>query len=167
MTRETDINPHGLPTQQALLYAGYSRGYESKFHGLCVDDAGHVLECDAATAFMSMARAAELDGIKLKINSAFRSHDEQKVLYERYQRRLTEWQDTPVSERGPKPAIAAPPGYSNHQSGIAVDIDTGGPSYGPIDKWLEANAGQFGFTRTVSSEPWHFEFITNGLYAVG
>lgn len=60
----------------------------------------------------------------------------------------------------------APPGHSNHGSGIAVDFNTGGrKNFGPLREqnyiWLAKNAHKFGFIRTVSSEEWHFEYLPN------
>jgi peptidoglycan hydrolase CwlO-like protein len=53
----------------------------------------------------------------------------------------------------------ARPGYSMHEQGLAVDLQSNGsfinsrsnPAFG----WLAANAGRFGFTN-LPSEPWHW-----------
>lgn len=103
----------------------------------------HWLRADAAEAFRSMKAAAAADGIDLGLNSAFRSHDEQKDLYAKY-----------LNGTG---NLAARPGYSNHEGGIAVDIPTGGTGTA-VYRWLADNAGNFGFVRTVPSEPWHWEY---------
>lgn len=77
---------------------------------------------------------------RLRINSGFRTYDQQRTLYERYLR-----------GEGP---VAAAPGHSQHERGLAADL-------GPASEysWLASNAGRFGLQRTVSSEPWHFEPI--------
>jgi hypothetical protein len=49
--------------------------------------------------------------------------------------------------------LAAKPGYSNHQSGRALDLS--------VSSWLVNNAARFGFKRTVPSEAWHYEFFGN------
>jgi D-alanyl-D-alanine carboxypeptidase len=75
--------------------------------------------------------------------SGHRSWARQKYLYRLYRKGL-----------GPR---AARPGRSNHQRGTAVDIavrNTTTLTY----EWLAANACRFGFRRTVSSEPWHWEY---------
>lgn len=68
----------------------------------------------------------------------------------------------------------APPGLSNHGSGIAIDLNTGGrdnfsPLNSPIYVWLVQNSHRFGFIRTVGSEEWHYEYLPqlakNGPYA--
>jgi hypothetical protein len=52
--------------------------------------------------------------------------------------------------------LAAKPGYSNHQSGSALDLNTSAPG---VYAWLSKNAGKFGFKRTVPSEAWHWEYL--------
>jgi len=51
--------------------------------------------------------------------------------------------------------VAAAPGYSNHQSGLALDLNT---SEGSVYDWLSAHGGTYGFARTVASERWHWEY---------
>jgi LAS superfamily LD-carboxypeptidase LdcB len=72
-------------------------------------------------------------------------------------------------------AATAPPGHSNHGSGIAADFNTGGrKNFSPLKEqnyiWLAKNAHKYGFVRTVSSEEWHFEYrpdvSAQGPYAI-
>lgn len=97
--------------------------------------------------FVAMAEAARADGIILGVNSGFRSYPEQKHLYEGRQKGL------------PGFAPANPPGRSNHQNGIAFDIDVNGGGSNPTYVWLSKNATRFGFLRTVRKEPWHWEYL--------
>jgi LAS superfamily LD-carboxypeptidase LdcB len=79
------------------------------------------------------------------MNSGFRSYPEQKFLWDGYQRKL------------PGFNLAAKPGISNHQSGIAFDLDVaGGPGNQTYD-WLAKRGPAFGFFRTVNKEFWHWE----------
>ena len=63
----------------------------------------------------------------------------------------------------------APPGISNHGSGIAIDLNTGSrkspKKIGKLQpenyKWLVKNSWKFGFIRAVSSEEWHYEYWPN------
>ena len=89
-------------------------------------------------AFLRMQRAANNAGVGLSLTSGFRSYAEQSYLYDCY-----------LSGKCNGGNLAARPGYSNHQSGTAVDVST--------SSWLAANAKSFGFVRTVPSEPWHYE----------
>jgi predicted acetyltransferase len=69
--------------------------------------------------------------------------------------------------------VSAPPGYSEHHSGRAIDLTTDGVQ--PLEqefehtnafRWLSANAGRFGFTLSFppsnrygyAYEPWHWYF---------
>ncbi len=100
-----------------------------------------------AEAFLAMVAAARADHITLGINSGFRTYAKQKELHDGF-----------VAHRpGFNPANS--PGFSNHQNGIAFDLDVGGGGSNPVYVWLTKNATRFGFLRTVSREVWHWEFL--------
>jgi len=90
-------------------------------------------------AFLKMQKAAHAAGVSLAINSGFRTMAEQQHLYGCY-----------VNGNCNNGNLAAKPGYSNHQSGPALDLTT--------SSWLAKNAGKYGFIRTVPSEAWHYEY---------
>ncbi|MDY7225272.1 M15 family metallopeptidase [Hyalangium rubrum] len=104
---------------------------------------GKRLRHDAAAAFGRMYTEARAEGVRLWVISGHRSWRQQRYLYRLYRKGL-----------GPR---AARPGRSNHQRGTAVDVSVGDEST-PTYEWLAANACRFGFKRTVSSEPWHWEY---------
>jgi peptidoglycan hydrolase-like protein with peptidoglycan-binding domain len=104
---------------------------------------GKEMRSDAAAAFNRMHAAARAAGINITVNSGFRSMEQQRALYRAY-----------LNGTG---NLAAKPGFSNHQGGIAVDMNVGGTGTSTY-RWLAANAKNFGFVRTVPSEPWHWEF---------
>lgn len=110
---------------------------------------GFFLRKDAAAAFVQMRSAANSDGVSLKVESAFRTMAEQTTLYNSFKQGTGN--------------LAATPGYSNHQSGVAVDITVGGSFASAEYQWLAQNAGAYGFVNTGASfsaqrEPWHWEF---------
>lgn len=117
---------------------GYSRGTPTQICVVTVD--GKLVEYRTAEAFQAMRAAAARDGVRITIVSGYRTMDQQRYLYNLY-----------LSGRG---NLAARPGYSNHQSGLALDLNT---SSGGVYSWLNNNASRFGFRRTVPSEPWHWE----------
>jgi hypothetical protein len=90
-------------------------------------------------AFLKMQAAANAEGVRLSLTSGFRTMAEQKHLYDCYLNRSCN-----------NGNLAARPGYSNHQSGLALDVST--------SSWLTHNASKFGFVRTVSQESWHYEY---------
>lgn len=96
--------------------------------------------------YLDMVAAAASEGVKVAINSAFRSYREQEALYDGYVRRL------------PGYNTAAKPGTSQHQNGVAFDIQVAGGAGDPCYDWLTRNAPRHGFVRTVNREPWHWEY---------
>lgn len=96
--------------------------------------------------FLAMVAAARAAGCELRLNSGFRTFAEQKNLHDGFTRGL------------PGFNLAARPGRSNHQSGIAVDLDVKPGEGNPNYAWLKREATSFGFVRTVASEAWHWEF---------
>lgn len=136
---------------------GYHNGQPLWLDLDIIDDAGHLLRIDAALSFRLMCDAAAKDGIALHVNTAFRDAAEQRKLYTEYESAL---------RAGQSHALVAKPGFSNHQSGIAVDINRAHDDAadgkidgtGPTDRWLAVNAAGYGFYRTIPSEPWHWEF---------
>jgi LAS superfamily LD-carboxypeptidase LdcB len=121
---------------------GYRNGKRIELQVTDVD--GVYVEVKTATAFVAMRDAAAEDGVELVVWSGFRSNERQKELYD----------DWKAGYGNP----AAKPGYSNHQSGRAIDINLLGvppETYA----WLLKHAGRFGFKRTVPKEPWHWELV--------
>ena len=104
---------------------------------------GKLMRRDAAEAFSRMHAAAARAGVQLQVNSGFRTMQEQEALYAAY-----------VAGTG---NLAAKPGHSNHQGGIAVDVESEGGTNAAY-RWLEQNGARYGFKRTVPSEPWHWEY---------
>jgi D-alanyl-D-alanine carboxypeptidase len=117
----------------------------------------------AASAWKSMRESAGADSAQLLLVSGYRSFAEQAAIVER------------KLERGlaldAVLAGIAPPGYSEHHSGRAVDIATPGTppltesfENTPAYAWLCANAARFAFTLSFPRdnpygycfEPWHW-----------
>lgn len=110
---------------------------------------GLLMEVHLADQWEKMRRAAAAEGIKLVANSGFRRMGEQVRLFAE-------------SLLPGATFLAAKPGFSNHQSGTAIDIDTGGGVGSKTHNWLLANSERFGFRNTglkfSKPEPWHFDF---------
>lgn len=103
------------------------------------------LEIEAALVFSWMATEAEEEGVQLRVRSGFRTFQEQRWLWRCFQT---------CSCNGCR--RAAPPGYSSHETGRAVDLDVRNRR---VRSWLRRHAERFGFVGTVKSEPWHFEYF--------
>ncbi len=123
--------------------AGYVSGKETAIVVVTVD--GKPVQRDTANAYYLMAKAAAADGVQLYVVSGFRTMAQQQYLYNCYQT---------CSCNGCN--LAALPGYSNHQSGKALDLNT---SAAGVYGWLDKHGAAFGFHRTVPSEAWHWEYL--------
>lgn len=127
------------------------------------------LQPTAAAQFNAMLDAAWADGVRLAPISGFRTIAQQEELFFEVK-----------AQRGQSPAkraeVSAPPGYSEHHTGYAVDVvDLDYPDADlsesfantPGFAWLEDNAAYYGFELSfpedneqgVSYEPWHWRFV--------
>lgn len=138
---------------QSAQSSGYSlAGMGSGGNGAGGARGQYGLTVPAAAAFNKMSQAyAQRWGGGLTVNSGGRTFQEQQVAYQKY------------LNGGP---LAAKPGTSLHESGIAVDI--GGPitnSGSSQHAWLRQNAAQFGWYWVGQryGEPWHWEYHPGGV----
>lgn len=118
--------------------------------------------------------AAKQAGHDLQIGSGFRSHDLQKMYYDNYSRSYGQAEADKFS---------AKPGYSEHQTGLVMDLATtdhqcyleecfGDTAAG---KWLADHAHEYGFILRYPRgknnitdfiyEPWHFRYVGKELAA--
>jgi hypothetical protein len=137
-----EIDPDNLnQTASCHRVTGYRSG---RAFSLCVTTIdGKYVEVNTARAYLRMRKAARRSGVHLYIASGFRSMAAQRYLYHCYK--------TKACNGG---NLAAVPGYSNHQSGHALDLNT---SAGGVYSWLANHGHSYGFRRTVPSEKWHWE----------
>jgi len=120
----------------------------------------------AADAWARMKVAAANAGIDLQLVSAYRSIGYQTNILKK---KLSEGQSLKRILR-----VSAPPGYSEHHSGRAIDLTTHGCK--PLEEdfaktraydWLRANARFFGFRESypknnrhqLAWEPWHWYYF--------
>lgn len=127
---------------------GYVSG--SPFEITVVHVDGKAVEVATANAYYVMQAAALADGIDLNIVSGFRTMASQTYLYNCY-----------INCNCNNCNLAATPGYSNHQSGHALDLNTGGWNTARYN-WLINNGATYGFSATVPSEHWHWEWWGGG-----
>lgn len=132
---------------------------------------GKLVELRTAAAFERLAEAAAKDKEKLNIDvvSGWRNNIEQTRLW---------W----MLILGERTAAVGNPTFSNHQNGIALDLTVGEGDRlmivggekklnkrgkctncvvirdNPIYRWMAEHAQEYGFVRTVPSEPWHWEY---------
>jgi D-alanyl-D-alanine carboxypeptidase len=129
---------------------------------------GLELQRDAADALVAMRSAAAADGVDLVVLSGYRSIALQKHLFfdvgsERNQS---------AEQRA---RVSAPPGFSEHSTGYALDIGDGRSPGTNLSQsfeataafaWLVQNANRYHFNLSfpagnpqgVNYEPWHWRF---------
>ncbi len=140
---QVQLEPEDLAAVKSCHRAtAYRRGRASTICITQVD--GKWVEVNTATKFLAMRTAARRAGVSIKVLSGFRTMAQQRYLYGCYK--------TKKCNNG---NLAAPPGYSNHQSGTALDLNT--TAGRGVYTWLANHARAYGFRRTVPSEKWHWE----------
>lgn len=119
---------------------------------------------DAMKDFVAAARA---QGLSVYLSSGYRSYDEQNYLYQRK-----------VSQYGEEQAkkIVAPPGTSEHQTGLACDITDKYYEFKDsslentaLYQWMSQHCQEYGFivrypkdkedVTGIIYEPWHFRYV--------
>lgn len=120
----------------------------------------------AQTALNEMINGAKTEGINLFMKSGFRSYSTQETLYNNY-----------VARDGVAEAdrYSARPGHSEHQTGLAFDLNSLEQSFGETKegKWLEENCWKYGFIirypknkESITGymyEPWHVRYLGKDL----
>ena len=123
----------------------------------------------AAAAYREMSEAAQAAGITLALLSGFRTEDDQDYLFFDIKKARNQAVQT-------RAEVSAPPNYSEHHTGYAIDIgDATRPETHlsesfettPAFAWLQANAARYSFelsfpqnnVQGVSYEPWHWRFV--------
>lgn len=127
---------------------------------------------EAATALEAMFSDAAQEGIHLILASGYRSYNFQQSLYSRYTRELGQAAADTQSAR---------PGYSEHQTGWAIDVGATSRQceieqcFGTMreGQWVADNAYKYGFviryaqgTENVTGyiyEPWHLRYVGKPL----
>ncbi len=120
--------------------------------------------------------AAGFTNSNLAIRSTYREYANQAYLFEYYTQRELTRDPSLTREEAEKIVLtfSTRPGTSEHQSGLAVDMDTTGTlvtdfQYTAEYKWLSENAWKFGFIlrfpdgkmdiTTIQFEPWHYRYV--------
>ncbi|AGY60668.1 D-alanyl-D-alanine carboxypeptidase [Gloeobacter kilaueensis JS1] len=157
-------------TTNSNTLLGHHRFKQAAIADLTLID-GHrniYLHRSAAGPYRQMVRAAAASGVHLVALSGFRGERHQQELYLRQLGR--------AGTADAATLINAPPGYSEHHTGYALDLGDGDQAGANVQprfertaafRWLTANARKFGFELSfprhnpggVSYEPWHWRFV--------
>lgn len=122
-------------------------------------------------ALQEMFDAARTEGLSLIVVAGYRTSDEQQqLLTQKIEEYQNEGYSTGMANELAKKWVAVP-GTSEHQLGIAVDInaDTTRSSNDAVYDWLANHSYKFGFIKRypenktkitgVINEPWHYRYV--------
>lgn len=119
--------------------------------------------------FKLLASDAAAIGLNIYASTCYRSYAFQNILYSNYVKR----DGIEAAEK-----YSARPGYSEHQTGLSVDVNTvnNAFSYTLESKWLNDNCHRYGFIIRYPQnkenitgyqyEPWHLRYVGNELAKV-
>ena len=124
---------------------------------------------EAAAALEALFAGAAEDGLTLYATSGYRSYSTQKAIFERKLDRMSEKQAN---------LSVAKPGYSEHQTGLAMDIEgettkgtglTEAFGESPEGIWAAKHCAEYGFIVRFTAEKqkltgfvaesWHFRYV--------
>ncbi len=169
--------PHQDPTDLLILVNKYNRSPSVPFTLVKPDVAptspskanNIYMRPEAAAALEDLFEAAAKDGLTLYATSGFRSYATQKAIFDRKLETM--------SERSANASVAKA-GYSEHQTGLAMDIEgettlgtglTAEFGESPEGIWVAENCADYGFiirypkgkTKITGYiyEPWHLRYV--------
>ncbi len=121
------------------------------------------LEKNACDAFVRMAEQAIEADVHLLVHSGYRSVRYQRVIFNKLMKQGRTWEDLV--------RYVAPPGYSEHMLGRAVDLYPSNWKFAETNEfqWLQENGSRFGFFETYPEkndagfpwESWHWNYVGN------
>lgn len=148
----------GIPTVDGIIIANKSYPLPSSYNP--------GLSPTAKIAFDNLVGGARSAGYNIYLVSGFRSYSSQYSIYNNYVAR---------DGRALADTYSARPGYSEHQTGLAIDVNNLVREFGnyPEGKWLANNCQHYGFIIRYPNgkdnitgymyEPWHIRYVGKEL----
>ena len=134
------------------------------------------LQTVACNAFLELQKAAAAENVTVWMQSGYRSVSYQKKLYDNKTQYYRNKGLSEAAAREKAAAIVNPPGCSEHNCGLAADLNS--PEHTTLDtgfadtaafRWLCENAEQYGFilrypkeaesVTGITYEPWHWRYV--------
>lgn len=134
----------------------------NKTYALPSDYAPGGLTAQTQTAFNKLVLGAAADGLNIYMISGYRSYEKQQKTY-------LGWCNTYGTQQADR--ISARPGFSEHQLGMAIDVNSLYESFENTaeGKWLAEHCWEYGFIirypkgkesyTGYSYEPWHIRYL--------
>ena len=134
------------------------------------------LQTVACNAFLELQKAAAAENVTVWMQSGYRSVSYQTNLYEKKTNYYMQQGYDDAKAKEMAAAIVNPPGYSEHNCGLAADLNS--PEHTGLDegfentaafRWLCQHAGEYGFIlrypkgaeekTEITYEPWHWRYV--------
>lgn len=134
----------------------------NKTYGLPADYNPGGLTAETYSAFQELVQGAANDNINIYLSSGFRSYELQSQIYNNY---------CNTYGQASADTFSARPGYSEHQSGLAIDVNIIDDSFigTPEAVWIENHCEEYGFILRYPPgkqeitgykyEPWHIRYV--------
>ncbi len=154
-----NVLPTDFSVETGLITPAYARDQGMSFDARAVGDLNDMLA------------AANRDGVNLLVISCFRTLNKQTNLYNA---EVQKWLNRGYSEENAKAkagTIVAVPGTSDHNLGLAVDLNSVEESFENTRQftWLQEHAAEYGFVMRypkhkqevtkIIYEPWHYRYV--------
>lgn len=123
------------------------------------------LQEEAVTNYVRMARSMKENGLSIIVNSSYRTYEEQEKIYNSFYKQYGEEYAEEYSAHA---------GYSEHETGLAVDIDTYRSTSASFEEseeftWLKEHCYEYGYILRYPEglekitgylyEPWHYRYV--------
>ena len=134
------------------------------------------LQTVACNAFLELQKAAAAENVTVWMQSGYRSVSYQTNLYEKKTNYYKQQGYDDAKAKEMAAAVVNPPGYSEHNCGLAADLNS--PEHTGLDegfentaafRWLCQHAGENGFIlrypkgaeekTEITYEPWHWRYV--------
>ena len=134
------------------------------------------LQTVACNAFLELQKAAAAENVTVWMQSGYRSVSYQTSLYEKKTNYYKQQGYDDAKAKKMAAAVVNPPGYSEHNCGLAADLNS--PEHTGLDegfentaafRWLCQHAGEYGFIlrypkgaeekTEITYEPWHWRYV--------
>lgn len=159
----TQTTTSGVTAQSTGSSPTYIQGVliANKTYGLPSDYAPG-LDSTTESQFNTLSAAAAQEGLNIWLASGYRSYDYQSRIYNNYAN---------LYGSSTADTFSARPGYSEHQTGLAIDVNSIDDSFANTEeaKWLAAHAHEYGFIirypkgkESITGykyEPWHIRYL--------
>lgn len=132
---------------------------------------GQSVDTRIYAALQQLFAAARANGLYPVVASGYRTAQKQQSLMDQKISSFEEKGDSPAAAKTAAEAWVAIPGTSEHQLGLAVDINADGihSTGNQVYQWLNKNSYKYGFIQryppdkaaitATQHEPWHYRYV--------